>query len=323
MSLLPWDCTILGTRFVLEDIPSAMGSGLGLLLQAFAAPPSGPSPTRTVRVRVRSPACRSGGGSGFLEVLGTGDLEEHRPLSFLDPREVELGLVRCAMDLAPEFLVLHAAALERDGHTVLVMGESGAGKTTLSLLLRREGWTLLSDDLAPLHLPTGSLIPFPRVLHLDGEYPPASLVGLPAIPDGFPEGYAPFPLSDRSERPHASTHNLPVGLLCLRRPADRERGSGWGGDDPRHRSSSASSEEMRCVGAAEAFQSLHRSVIRTRNLDLGRALPFLIQMAQSLRGFEIGGSTPEATRDLALRALVRLPGPEVPLPVIGGPPSLP
>jgi hypothetical protein len=42
----------------------------------------------------------------------------------------------------------HAAALTRDGRTVLVIGDKGAGKSTLSAGLVRSGWTLLSDDLS-------------------------------------------------------------------------------------------------------------------------------------------------------------------------------
>jgi hypothetical protein len=41
----------------------------------------------------------------------------------------------------------HAAALMRDGSAVLIMGEKGAGKSTLSAALQTKGWTLLADDL--------------------------------------------------------------------------------------------------------------------------------------------------------------------------------
>lgn len=42
----------------------------------------------------------------------------------------------------------HAAALSRDGRTILLVGDKGAGKSTLSAGLVRSGWTLLSDDLS-------------------------------------------------------------------------------------------------------------------------------------------------------------------------------
>jgi hypothetical protein len=46
--------------------------------------------------------------------------------------------------------VVHAAVAARGKRAVLFLGESGAGKSVLSLRLARRGWTYLSDDLAPL-----------------------------------------------------------------------------------------------------------------------------------------------------------------------------
>lgn len=43
----------------------------------------------------------------------------------------------------------HAASLEKDGQGILVMGESGAGKSTMSAgLALTSGWTILGDDMA-------------------------------------------------------------------------------------------------------------------------------------------------------------------------------
>lgn len=62
------------------------------------------------------------------------------------------------------FVTLHAAAVARDGHLVLLAGESGAGKTTLTLALLDAGWTYLSDDLAPVAVDTALVHPFPKPL---------------------------------------------------------------------------------------------------------------------------------------------------------------
>jgi hypothetical protein len=43
-------------------------------------------------------------------------------------------------------LVLHASAVQRDGGTIIFLGESGRGKSTLSASLQGQGWTLLGDD---------------------------------------------------------------------------------------------------------------------------------------------------------------------------------
>lgn len=64
------------------------------------------------------------------------------------------------------YVSLHAAAVARSGDLVLLAGESGAGKTTLALALLDDGWSYLSDDLAPIEAATGLIHPFPKPLGL-------------------------------------------------------------------------------------------------------------------------------------------------------------
>jgi hypothetical protein len=53
-------------------------------------------------------------------------------------------------------LVLHASAvLDALGNALLILGHSGQGKSTLAAACRREGLSLLSDDLAPLEFRNG------------------------------------------------------------------------------------------------------------------------------------------------------------------------
>lgn len=47
---------------------------------------------------------------------------------------------------------LHAAGVERGGAGVLLAGDTGSGKTTLTLLLARAGWRFLGDDAVLLRL---------------------------------------------------------------------------------------------------------------------------------------------------------------------------
>jgi hypothetical protein len=47
---------------------------------------------------------------------------------------------------------LHAAALERDGSAVLVLGGSGAGKSTFAFAGSRGGWKIIADDLSIVDL---------------------------------------------------------------------------------------------------------------------------------------------------------------------------
>ena len=48
-------------------------------------------------------------------------------------------------------LVLHANALEKDGKSIICLGESGSGKSTLACILMKQGWNLLADDLVAIN----------------------------------------------------------------------------------------------------------------------------------------------------------------------------
>lgn len=77
------------------------------------------------------------------------------------PVEQAFGAVfRELLDAVDRYLILHAAALVKDHHALLVAGPSGSGKTTLALSLIEAGYRLLSDDFAPLHRTTGLIHPF-------------------------------------------------------------------------------------------------------------------------------------------------------------------
>ena len=80
------------------------------------------------------------------------------------PEQAYGAIFRALLDRVTGWLVLHAAALERDGRAYLVAGPSGTGKTTLALGLLERGYRLLSDDFAPLHREAGLVYPFPKPL---------------------------------------------------------------------------------------------------------------------------------------------------------------
>lgn len=64
------------------------------------------------------------------------------------------------------YLLLHAATVEKDGRALIMTGESGAGKSTLAALLGERGWRLMGDEFGLLDLETGALMPFPRAVSL-------------------------------------------------------------------------------------------------------------------------------------------------------------
>src|SRR5512138_16746 len=87
------------------------------------------------------------------------------PLSQALPM-LEWGLNWCISNHAHEFLIIHAAAVEKGGRAVLLPGPPGAGKSTLTASLVYNGWRLLSDELTLLSPADGSVVPLARPISL-------------------------------------------------------------------------------------------------------------------------------------------------------------
>lgn len=107
---------------------------------------------------------------------------------------------------------LHGAALADPSHTltVLVLGDSGVGKTTLTLALIAQGFQPFADDVVLLDPDSALPERFPRAFHVDDATRAlvAPLFGgadweEPGLPDGYclPRTWAPTP--------------LPVGAIIL------------------------------------------------------------------------------------------------------------
>ncbi|MBR8833360.1 MAG: hypothetical protein DSM106950_04775 [Stigonema ocellatum SAG 48.90 = DSM 106950] len=95
--------------------------------------------------------------------------------------EVVMGLVQAR----PDLLWFHAGAVANDTQAVVFAAPGGGGKSTLVTQLYQQGWRYLSDDVLPLELTTGSILPFPqtpRVRQNTGELVPSDrLSELPKI----------------------------------------------------------------------------------------------------------------------------------------------
>ena len=81
---------------------------------------------------------------------------------------IEAALNWCISATASN-VVLHAAAVERDGIAAILPAPSGSGKSTLCAALVTRGWRLLSDELAVLRPSDGRLQPTARPVSLKNE----------------------------------------------------------------------------------------------------------------------------------------------------------
>jgi HprK-related kinase A len=82
---------------------------------------------------------------------------------------LEWGLNWCVYSMCHQYLILHAAVLERHGKALILPAPSGSGKSTLCAALLFHGWRLLSDELTLICPKTGQLIPNPRPVSLKNE----------------------------------------------------------------------------------------------------------------------------------------------------------
>jgi hypothetical protein len=80
----------------------------------------------------------------------------------------------------PDLLWLHAGAAASGGYAVLFPGSWGRGKSTVVTSLCENGWTYLSDDIVPIDLSSGKVMPFfrtPTIRKNSGQEMPLHRIG--------------------------------------------------------------------------------------------------------------------------------------------------
>jgi len=97
----------------------------------------------------------------------------HRPFKPLPLNQAfpsfEWGLNWCIANNAHQYLIIHAAVVEKNGRAVILPAPPGSGKSTLCAGLVNRGWRLFSDELALISMKNGSLIPIPRPVNLKND----------------------------------------------------------------------------------------------------------------------------------------------------------
>lgn len=91
-------------------------------------------------------------------------IEPFTPLPFSQALPLlEWGLNWCVTNHCHEYLIIHAAVVEKNGLALIMPGQPGSGKSTLcAALVELGGWRLLSDELTMLHLDGEKIQPNPR-----------------------------------------------------------------------------------------------------------------------------------------------------------------
>ena len=82
---------------------------------------------------------------------------------------LEWGLNWCVAAHCHQFLIIHAAVIEKGGRAAVLPAPPGAGKSTLCTALVARGWRLLSDELALYDMASGLIYGMARPISLKNQ----------------------------------------------------------------------------------------------------------------------------------------------------------
>ena len=151
----------LGTSMRVTGLPEPLRTALAELLQPFLDvddPTATPALTFTVVWD---------GSDGLWGIFSDRAMLQGLPSDEALLLHLEWRIVDAALARVAGCGVFHAGALARDGAVVLLQGDSGAGKTTITQGLIARGWLPLSDDAAIVDARTLAARVFPRCFHVE------------------------------------------------------------------------------------------------------------------------------------------------------------
>ena len=82
---------------------------------------------------------------------------------------LEWGLNWCIAAHSHQYLIFHAAVIERGGRAAVLPAPPGSGKSTLCAALVHRGWRLLSDELALYDIARGEMFGMARPVNLKNQ----------------------------------------------------------------------------------------------------------------------------------------------------------
>ena len=148
---------------VVEANHAGVAARFNALLSGFGPPRHTTEPT-ILSLTLQPPASTKLGELAISATLDGMLLCRRRPMIVVEER-ITRRLNRMVLDLEPDRLHLHAGAVTKNGDTVLVIGTSMAGKSTLVAKLVSSGWDYLSDEQVGVRA-DGALWAFPRPITL-------------------------------------------------------------------------------------------------------------------------------------------------------------
>lgn len=163
----PLRVRVLGTSLAVANLPEPLRAKLAELLQPFVVT----ADMGNMEAGPETPALTFSAAwdesSSLWNIYGNGKHLQGMPSDDALLLQLEWRVISAGLERVEGCGVFHAGALARGHATVLIQGQSGAGKTTLTLGLIARGWLPLADDAAVVDVQTLGLRVFPRCFHVE------------------------------------------------------------------------------------------------------------------------------------------------------------
>ena len=159
-------------------------AGVELLYDPRCLLPS--APFSDFHVEIRQPPLRR-----FFRPQAVFAFDGHMPFLPAPRRHaaaiLEWGMNWAISSFAHQYLIIHAAVVERNGLALVLPAPPGSGKSTLCAGLAFRGWRLLSDELTLVRPESGEIVALARPISLKnesigviGDFAPEAVMGAPS-----------------------------------------------------------------------------------------------------------------------------------------------